>query len=103
VPRRFGPSSSSATRVGDHRVRCYVEQDALIEPARALREDTDIYRRCLLAFDHHKDLIQATARRLLAAKGDELDGALVVTSTALALEAKAPLPALEVAKSHAVA
>ena len=77
-------------RVGDHRVRCYVEQDALIEPARALREDTDIYQRCLLAFDHHKDLIQATARRLLATKGDQLDDALVVTSSALALEAKAP-------------
>ena len=84
-------------------MRCYVEQDALIEPARALREDTDIYQRCLLAFDHHKELILATARHLLAAKGDQLDGALVVTSTALALEAKAPLPALEAAKGHAAA
>ena len=45
-------------KVGDQRVRCYVEQDSLIEPARALREDTDIYQRCLLAFDHHKNLIQ---------------------------------------------
>ena len=90
-------------KVGDHRVRCYVEQDALIEPARGLREDADIYQRCLLAFDHHKDLIQATARRLLAAKGDQLDSALVVSRTALALAAEAPLPALEAAKSHAVA
>ena len=90
-------------RVGDHRVRCYVEQDSLIEPARALREDTDIYQRCLLAFDHHKDLIQATARRLLAAKGDQLDDALVISRTTLALETKAPLSALEAAKSHAVA
>ena len=46
-------------KVGDHRVRCYVEQDALIETARALREETDIYQRCLLVFDQHKDLIQA--------------------------------------------
>jgi hypothetical protein len=90
-------------RVGDHRVRCYVEQDSLIEPARALREDTDIYQRCLLVFDHHKDLIQPTARRLLASKGDQLDGALVVTSTALTLAAMTPLPALEAAKGHAVA
>ena len=45
----------------------------------------------------------ATARHLLAAKGDQLDGALVVTSTALALEAKAPLPALEAAKGRAAA
>jgi Protein of unknown function (DUF1488) len=82
-------------RVGDQRVRCYVEQDALIEPGRALREEADIYQRCLLAFDHHKDLIQATARRLIAAKGDQLDGALVVSSTALALEVETPLPALK--------
>lgn len=75
-------------RVGDHRVRCYVEQNALIEPARVLREDTDIYQRWLLAFDHHKDLIEATARRPLATKGDQLDRALVLTSTALTLEAK---------------
>ena len=90
-------------RVGDHRVRCYVEQNALIEPARALREDADIYERCLLAFDHHKDLIQATARRLLAAKGDQLDDALVVSSNALALEAETPLPALEGAEGRALA
>jgi Protein of unknown function (DUF1488) len=90
-------------RVGDHRVRCYVEQDSLIEPARALREDTDIYQRYLLAFDQHRDLIHAAARRLLETKGDQLDGALIVSSTALALEEKAPLSALEAAKSHAIA
>jgi hypothetical protein len=66
--------------------------------ARALREEADIYQRCLLAFDHHRDLIQATTRRLIAAKGDQLDGALVVSSTALALEVETPLPALETAK-----
>jgi Protein of unknown function (DUF1488) len=82
-------------RAGDQRVRCYVEQDALIEPARALREEADIYQRCLLAFDHHKDLIQATARRLIEAKGGGLDGVVVVSSTALALERETPLPALE--------
>jgi Protein of unknown function (DUF1488) len=82
-------------RVGDHRVRCYVEEDALIEPARALREETDTYQRCLIAFDAHKDLILATTRRLLAAKGDQLDLALVVSRVALALEAEAPLTALE--------
>jgi Protein of unknown function (DUF1488) len=82
-------------RVGDQRVRCYVEQDALIEPARALREEADIYQRCLLAFDHHKDLIQATATRLIEANVGGLDGVVVVSSTALALEVETPLPALE--------
>ena len=33
-------------RVGDQRVRCYVEQDALTEPPRALREDADLFQRC---------------------------------------------------------
>ncbi|MET0166374.1 MAG: DUF1488 domain-containing protein [Vicinamibacterales bacterium] len=80
--------------VGDQRVRCYVDQDVLIEPVRGLREEADIYQRCLLAFDHHKDLIQATTRRLIAAKGDQLDGELVVSSTALSLEVEIPLPAL---------
>ena len=82
-------------RVGDQRVRCYVDQDVLIEPVRGLREEADIYQRCLLAFDHHKDLIQATARRLIEAKVDGFDGVLVVSSTALSLEVETPLPALE--------
>jgi hypothetical protein len=84
-------------RVGNHRVRCYVEEDALIDPVRALREEPDIYLRCLLAFDAQKDVILATARRLLAAKGAQLDGALVVSRIALALEVEGPLPALEAA------
>jgi hypothetical protein len=87
-------------RIGDHRVRCYVEQDALIERARALREETDLFQRCLLAFDDHRDLIQAAARRLLAAKVDDLDGALVVSSAALTLEAEVRLSALEAAKGE---
>ncbi len=85
-------------RVGDHRVRCYVEQDALIEPARGLREDADAYQRYLLAYDHHRDLIQAAARRLIEAKIGGLDGVVVVSSAALALQAEAPLAALDAAQ-----
>ena len=82
-------------RLGDQRVRCYVEQHALIEPERALREDADAYRCSLLAFDHHRDLIQATARRLIADRGDRLDNALVLSRTSLALKAETVLAALE--------
>jgi hypothetical protein len=85
-------------RVGDQRVRCYVQQDALIEPARGLREDADVYQRCLLAYDHHRDLIQAAARRLIEAKAGGLDGVVVVSSAALALQAEAPLAALDSAR-----
>jgi Protein of unknown function (DUF1488) len=82
-------------RVGERRVRCYVEQDALIEPERTLREDADAYRGCLLAYDHHRDLIQAAARRLIEAKVRGLDGVVVVSSAELALQAEAPLAALD--------
>jgi hypothetical protein len=82
-------------RVGDQRVRCYVQQDALIEPARGLREDADVYQRCLLAYDHHRDLIQAAARHLIEARVGGLDGVVVVSSAALALQAEAPLAALD--------
>ena len=85
-------------RVDDQRVRCYVQQDALIEPPRALREDADVYQRCLLAYDRHRDLIQAAARRLIEAKVGGLDGVVVVSSAALALQAEAPLAALDSAR-----
>ena len=85
-------------RVGDQRVRCYVQQDALIEPARALGEDAHVYQRCLVAYDHHRDLIQAAARHLIAAKVSGLDGAVVASSAALALQAEAPLAALDSAR-----
>jgi ATP-dependent helicase YprA (DUF1998 family) len=81
-------------RVGDQRVRCYVREDALVEPARGLREDADLYQRCLLAFDQHRDAILAAARRLIAAGVAEGDGAVVVSRTALALEAEPPIDAL---------
>jgi ATP-dependent helicase YprA (DUF1998 family) len=81
-------------RVGDQRVRCYVREDALVEPARGLREDADVYQRCLLAFDQHRDAILAAARRLIVAGVMEGDGAVVVSRTALALEAEPPIDAL---------
>lgn len=81
-------------KVGARRVRCYVREDALIEPARGLREDADVYQRCLLAFDQHWDAIQAAAKRLIEAGALESGGAVVVSKTALALAAAPPLDAL---------
>jgi Protein of unknown function (DUF1488) len=85
-------------RVGDQRVRCYVQQDALIEPTRAQREEADVYQRCLLAYDHHRDLIQAAASRLIEARVGGLDGVVVVSSAALALQAEASVAALASAR-----
>ena len=75
-----------------------MQQDARIEPRRALREDADVYQRCLLAYDDHRDLIQAAARRLIEANLVTRDGAVFVSSNALALEAKVPLAALDCAR-----
>jgi hypothetical protein len=81
-------------KVGDLRVRCYVKEDALVEPGRGLREEADLYQRCLLAFDQHRAAIQAAAARLIEAGVLEPDGAVVVSKTALALETEPPLAAL---------
>ncbi|MGH6629844.1 MAG: DUF1488 domain-containing protein [Burkholderiales bacterium] len=83
-------------KVGGQRLRCYVKEDALIEPARGLREDADMYQRCLLAFDERRDAIEAAATRLIEAKVMESDGAVIISRTALALEAEPPLSALSV-------
>jgi Protein of unknown function (DUF1488) len=72
-------------RVGDQRVRGYVEQGALTEPPRALREDADLFQRCLLAFDQHRNAIEAAATRLIGANVLEFDGAVMVSKTALTL------------------
>lgn len=71
-------------KVGEHRVRCYVQQDALVESA---REEADLYQRCLLSFDQHRDAIQAAAIRLIDASVFTTDGAVIVSRTALVLEA----------------
>jgi hypothetical protein len=81
-------------KVGDRRVRCYVKEDALVEPARGLREEADVYQRCLLAFDEHRDAIEAAARRLIEANVAESGGAVVVSKSALALKPEPPLTAL---------
>lgn len=85
-------------KVGDQRVRCYVLQEALVEPAPGLREEADLYQRCLLSFDQHRDAIQAAALRLIESGVLTADGAVIVSRTALALEANLPISALCSAK-----
>ena len=80
--------------VGGRRLRCYIKQDALVEPARGFREESDLYQRCVLAFDQHREAIHAAATRLIEANVIEPDGAVVVSKTALTLEAEPPLAAL---------
>jgi hypothetical protein len=81
-------------RVGVRRVRCYVEEDALVDLGRGLREEADLYQRCLLTFDQHRAAIHAAAARLIEADVHRSDGAIVVSKTALALETEPPLAAL---------
>ena len=69
-------------------------QDALIEPPRSLREESDVFQRCLLAFEQHKDAIESAAERLIKADEFDADGAVTIPRDALALEAGHPLAAL---------
>jgi hypothetical protein len=85
-------------KIGDEKIRCYVKQDALTEPARGLREESDVFQRCLLAFDQHRGSIQSAAARLIEASNFDPDGAVTITSSALALETAPPLRALGAAE-----
>ena len=78
-------------KVGDQRVRCYVQQDALVESAGG--DEADLYQRCLLSFDQHRDAIQAAAMRLIDASVLTTGGAVIVSRTALTLEADLPVAA----------
>jgi hypothetical protein len=80
-------------KVGDQRVRCYVQQDALVELARG--DEADLYQRCLLSFDQHRDAIQAAAMRLIDASVLTAGGAVIVSRTALTLEADLPVAAFD--------
>lgn len=66
-------------RVGEEKIRCYVTQDALVEPARGLREEADVVQRFLLAFDEHRAKIESAAARLLNAALVDEDGAVTVS------------------------
>ena len=73
-------------RVGDRRLRCYVQHAALLEPRSVPRDEPEAYKHYLSAYDRDKDLIQAAARRLIEANVLEPDGAVIVSSVAIALE-----------------
>lgn len=81
-------------RSNDEKIRCYVQQDALIEPARGLREESDVFQRYLLAFDQHRHTVESAAKRLIEAKKFDADGGVTISRAALALEAELPLVAL---------
>ena len=85
-------------RIADEKIRCYVTQDALIEPPRSLREESDVFQRCLLAFDQHRGAIESAAARLIEASKFDPDGAVTISRTVLALEMEPPLRALGAAE-----
>jgi hypothetical protein len=86
-------------RINEEKIRCYVHEDALVEPARGLREEADVFQRCLLAFDAHRAAIESAAARLLMAGQLNEEGAVTISKTALALEVDPPLAALAVGAS----
>lgn len=81
-------------RVGNEKIRCYLEQDALLAPARGLREEADLFQRCLIEFDRHRSAIESTAAHLIRTNGLDPDGAVTISRTKLALGTELPLGAL---------
>ena len=81
-------------RINKEKIRCYVHEDALIEPARGLREEADVFQRCLLAFDQHRAAIESAVARVLTAGQFDEDGSVTISSNTLALEVDPPLAAL---------
>lgn len=78
--------------VGKRRLRCYVHEAALVEPASIPRDETEPYKHYLSAYDRGKDLIHAAARRLIEANIMERDAPVIVSSVALASGDTAKLP-----------
>ena len=72
--------------IGERRLRCYVQHAALIEAQSAPRDEAEAYKHYLATYDRNKELIQAVARRLIEADVLEPDGAVIVSSVAIALE-----------------
>jgi len=77
--------SCSSALVGDRRLRCYVKHAVLSNPKRPARRG-EAYKHYLSAYDRNRDLIQASARRLIEANVPGADGAVIVSSVAIALE-----------------
>ena len=78
--------------LGERRLRCYVQEAALLERQSSPRDATEAYEHCLSVYDRNKDLIQAAARRLIEANLLERDGAVIVSSFAFALEETSKAP-----------
>jgi hypothetical protein len=72
--------------LGERRLRCYVQEAALLKRQDSPRDVTEAYEHFLSVYDRDKDLIQAAARRLIEANLPERDGAVIVSSFELALE-----------------
>ena len=63
-----------------------------------MREASDVFQRCLLAFDQHRGAIESVAARLMKANKLDPDGAVIISRTALALRAEPSIAALGGAK-----
>jgi hypothetical protein len=75
-------------RVGDARIRCYVDRATLVEHFGAKDDAHNAYKFCVCAYDRNREPIQQLARRLLGAAAAE-DEVLITPSVVPALRATA--------------
>jgi hypothetical protein len=66
-------------RVGDARVRCYVDRATLVEHFGAKDDAVNAYKFCVCAYDRNREPIQEIATRLLGEVELAADGEVLIT------------------------
>ncbi|HLB17145.1 MAG TPA: DUF1488 domain-containing protein [Burkholderiales bacterium] len=66
-------------RVGEARIRCYVDRATLVEHFGAKDDAENAYKFCVCAYDRNREPIQELATRLIDEVGLAADGEVLIT------------------------
>jgi len=66
-------------RVGEARIRCYVDRATLVEHFGAKDDAENAYKFCVCAYDRNREPIQELATRLIDEVGFAADGEVLIT------------------------
>jgi hypothetical protein len=70
-------------RVGEARIRCYVDRATLVEHFGAKDDAENAYKFCVCAYDRNREPIQELATRLIDEVGLAVDGEVLITPRAV--------------------
>ncbi|MGH8681141.1 MAG: DUF1488 domain-containing protein [Burkholderiales bacterium] len=68
-------------RVGDARIRCYVDRATLVEHFGAKDDAANAYKFCVCAYDRNREPIQELATRLIDESGFAAEDEVLITPT----------------------